>query len=134
MEPPDRRGIRRLARDRARSALAGRGLRHRGAARLHEGGRFPSCRPDALQNLFADAGLADPEVRAIDIPTPFPGFDDYWEPFLGGQGAAPAYLMSLDVRRRAYLREILRARLPVQPDGSIPLSARAWAVRATVLA
>lgn len=104
------------------------------ATRLHEGARFSSCRPDALQDLFTEAGLADPEVRAIDIPTPFAGFDDYWEPFLGGQGAAPAYLMSLDESRRAYLREILRARLPLQPDGSIPLSARAWAVRATVLA
>ncbi|TFD83989.1 class I SAM-dependent methyltransferase [Cryobacterium fucosi] len=104
------------------------------AVSLHEGSRFPSCRPDALGELFTEAGLADPEVRAIDIPTPFSGFDDYWEPFLGGQGAAPAYLMSLGEQRRAYLREILQARLPTQPDGSVPLSARAWAARATVRA
>ena len=57
---------------------------------LHEGARFPSCRPDTLRGVFTEAGLADPEVKAIDILTPFPGFDDYWEPVLGGQGAAPA--------------------------------------------
>jgi len=100
--------------------------------RLHEGTRFPWCRPEGLRELFASAGLADVEVRSIDIDTPFADFDGYWGPFLGGQGAAPAYLMSLDEQRRDYLREILRARLPIEADGSIPLSARAWAVRGTV--
>ena len=69
---------------------------------------------------------------AIDIPTPFASFEDYWQPFLGGQGPAPAYAMSLDETTRARLREHLRARIPVQADGSINLTARAWAVRATV--
>ncbi|MEP7359226.1 MAG: SAM-dependent methyltransferase, partial [Anaerolineales bacterium] len=56
-------------------------------------------------------------------------FDDYWQPFLGGQGPAPAYAMSLSEERRAALRERLRATLPTEVDGSIPLVARAWAVR-----
>jgi hypothetical protein len=30
---------------------------------------------------------------------------------------------------RLRLRELLATRLPVQPDGSIPLTARAWTVR-----
>lgn len=100
------------------------------AAALDEGARFPLCRPEALEALFAGAGLDRVETRAIDIPTPFADFDAYWQPFLGGQGPAPAYAMALDEAARTRLRERLRARLPVQADGSIGLTARAWAVRA----
>jgi SAM-dependent methyltransferase len=96
---------------------------------LDEGRRFPIARPEALAALFRDAGLAEVETRAIDVPTVFRDFDDYWTPFLGGTGPAPAYCMSLSDERRAALRERLRARLPARPDGNIHLVARAWAVR-----
>ncbi len=99
------------------------------AQALDEGVRFPLCQPEALQALFRDAGLANVAVRAIDAPTVFRDFDDYWGPFLGGQGPAPGYVASLDDARRVALRERLRAALPHAADGSIPLIARAWAVR-----
>ncbi|MCK6431298.1 MAG: methyltransferase domain-containing protein [Burkholderiaceae bacterium] len=102
------------------------------AASLDEGRRFPLCRADALAELVEDAGLEGVEVTAIDVPTSFADFDDYWQPFLGGQGPAPAYAMSLDETARARLRDRIRERLPVQADGSISLTARAWAVRGTV--
>ena len=102
------------------------------AARLDEGIRFPLCRPDALTGLFAGAGLATVHVTAIDIATTFLDFEDYWQPFLGGQGPAPAYAMSLDEEARGRLRDHLRQRLPVRRDGSIALTARAWAARAAV--
>ena len=100
-------------------------------AKMDEGARFPLCNPEALEKLFASAGLGAIEVRAIDIPTLFASFDDYWQPFLGGQGPAPAYVMSLDETLRATLRDRLRARLPTGADGSISLTARAWATRAS---
>ncbi|GAA4171888.1 class I SAM-dependent methyltransferase [Phytohabitans flavus] len=99
---------------------------------LDEGRRFPICRPGPLRALWTDAGLADVSVEAIDIPTVFISFEDYWEPFLGGQGAAPAYAVSLGEERRAAVRDLLRDRLPSNPDGAIVLSARAWAVRGHV--
>lgn len=99
------------------------------ASELDEGRRFPICRPDALSQLFESAGLKNVEVRSIEVPTLFRDFDDYWSPFLGGQGPAPSYAMSLSDERRAALREQIRARLPFALDGSIPLVARAWAVR-----
>ncbi len=102
------------------------------AAKLDEGVRFPLCRPEALETLFAGAGLEGVAVKAIDIPTSFAGFDDYWRPFLGGQGPAPAYAMSLDESARARLRDLIRERLPAAADGSVSLTARAWAVRASV--
>jgi SAM-dependent methyltransferase len=101
-------------------------------AKIDEGAQFPSCRPEALVTLFINAGLNQPEATAIDIPTPFASFEDYWQPFLGGQGPAPAYAMALDEPTRTRLRDRIRARIPVQADGSISLTARAWAVRATV--
>jgi len=96
---------------------------------LDEGRRFPLCHPDPLARLFRDAGLDDVETRAIDVPTVFTDFDDYWAPFLGGQGPAPGYAMELDEDRRRALQERIRAGLPISPDGSIHLVARAWAVR-----
>jgi SAM-dependent methyltransferase len=102
------------------------------AARLDEGVRFPLCRPEALEELFASTGLEEVEAAPIDVPTPFASFDDYWQPFLGGQGPAPAYAMSLGETARARLRDRIRECLPVAANGSIALTARAWAVRASV--
>jgi SAM-dependent methyltransferase len=99
------------------------------ASDLDEGPRFPICSENALLDLFTGAGLDGVEVRAIDVPTHFCDFDDYWTPFLGGQGPAPGYAMSLDEDRRHLLRDRIRAALPVATDGSIELIARAWAVK-----
>ena len=99
------------------------------AADLDEGRRFPLCNPGPLADLFQSAGLTGVEVRPIDIWTVFKDFDDYWLPFLGGQGPAPGYAMSLSEEGRTVLREQVRAALPFALDGSIPLMARAWAIR-----
>jgi SAM-dependent methyltransferase len=99
------------------------------AEKLDEGVRFPLCHPEALDQLFGGAGLQDVEVKAIDVPTPFSNFDDYWQPFLGGQGPAPAYAMSLDEAARGRLRDRIRARIATSENGPISMVARAWAAR-----
>lgn len=99
------------------------------ASELDEGRRFPLCQPNPLKELFQQVGLKEVEVRPIDIATDFQDFDDFWAPFLGGQGPAPGYAMSLSEKQRGALRERIRAGLPFALDGSIPLVARAWAVR-----
>lgn len=99
------------------------------ARKLDEGVRFPLCRPEALSALFAEAGLERVDTTAIDVATRFADFDDYWKPFLGGQGPAPAYATALDEAARARLRERIRAGLRAGKDGSLALTARAWAVR-----
>lgn len=99
------------------------------AAALDQGRRFPVCAPDRLARLFESVGLRDVAVAAIDIETRFQDFEDFWNPFLGAQGSAPAYLAGLGEDRREALRERLRATLPYEPDRSILLAARAWAVR-----
>jgi SAM-dependent methyltransferase len=96
---------------------------------LDEGRRFPICNPDSIKKLFQNAGLFQIEVQPIDISTDFKDFNDYWAPFLGGQGPAPGYAMSLSEEQRARLRQRIYNSLPFALDGSIPLTARAWAVR-----
>ncbi len=102
------------------------------ARELDEGQRFTLCKPEPLADLFRRAGLGEVEVRAIDVPTVFRDFDDYWSPFLGGHAPAPAYAMSLSQERRAALREHIRASLPTTTSGQHHLVARAWAVRSVL--
>ncbi|GHH91410.1 class I SAM-dependent methyltransferase [Streptomyces capillispiralis] len=99
------------------------------AAPLDEGRRFPVCRPEALRAVWAGAGLADVSVVPIEVPTVFTGFADLWDPFLAGQGPAPGYLASLDPAARKRVRDALSATVPREADGSVALTALAWAVR-----
>jgi SAM-dependent methyltransferase len=101
------------------------------AAEFDEGLRSAFCNRDDLVGLFAAAALHDVGTRAIDVGTVFRDFDDFWSPFLGGQAPAPKYAMSLTPEGRERLRDLIHSRLPVAPDGSISLIARAWAVRGT---
>ena len=103
-----------------------------GAASLDEGARFEDFTPEGLTWRFASAGLVDAEAGTIEVLTKFADFDDYWTPFLGGQGVAPAYAMSIDEPARQRLRGRLRELVPTEPDGSIELVARAWTVRGVV--
>lgn len=100
-------------------------------AGMDEGRRFPLCRPGALLAAFSNAGLDDPEVIPLQIATPFANFDALWTPFTGGQGAGPSYLVSLDPKKQAVLKESMRDRIQPDTDGSISLFARAWAIRAS---
>jgi SAM-dependent methyltransferase len=99
------------------------------AQMLDEARRFPICQPGPLLALFQGCGLEQTECRDLEIPTVFKDFDDYWSPFLGGQGPAPTYCSTLSDDRRAMLRERVRSALPIERDGSIRLTARAFAVR-----
>jgi len=97
-----------------------------------EGKQFPICKPGPLVDLFRAADLSAIETFALDAPTVFSDFDDYWSPFLKGQGPAGAYCASLSESNRERLRRHLEGVLPFNSDGTIDLIARAWAVRGTV--
>jgi ubiquinone/menaquinone biosynthesis C-methylase UbiE len=99
------------------------------AASLHESKRFPDCNPDALSDRFQSAGLTEVETAPIDINTRFADFNDYWHPFLGGQGPAPTFVQSLSEADKGRLQDSLRDRLVTDGDGAINLIARAWAAK-----
>ena len=65
----------------------------------------------------------------IEVTTVFESFDDYWMPFLGEVGPAPSYAMSLNQKERQQLKEQLHNALPIAENGSISLTAKAWAVK-----
>jgi SAM-dependent methyltransferase len=96
-----------------------------------EGLRFPICQPDALAQLCEQAGLHNIEITGLEATMQFPDFNDFWSPFLGGAGPAPAYVARLDESRRKALEDHLRTSLPIRADGALHLAARSWAVRAT---
>ena len=100
-----------------------------GASDLHEKLRFASSNAEELSALFIRSGIVDVEAGPIEIATNFADFDDYWKPFLGGQGPAPTYVSKLKATDRDELRDALMNRLPKNPGGSIQLTARAWAVK-----
>lgn len=98
------------------------------ASELDEAKRFPLCHPAELQRVFTRADAVNIEVMSIIVPTTFQSFEELWSPFLGGQGPAPTYAMSLPQVERNVLRERLHQMLPIAADGSIELTARAWVV------
>ena len=100
-----------------------------GAVDLAENRRFPYCTPEGLAELARSAGLGPVECTAIEAPTLFRDFDDYWHPFTLGQGPAPGYCAKLDPAARQRLKERLQETLPYQADGSIMLKTRAWALK-----
>lgn len=102
------------------------------ASALHEGRRFPDSNAEQLIKTFNRVGFSEIEATPLEIVTHFADFNDFWQPFLGGQGPAPTYVVKLDDPERNRLRETLAQRLPVNEDGSISLPARAWAAKGIV--
>jgi SAM-dependent methyltransferase len=97
--------------------------------KLDEGVRFPICNVNALRTTFEKTGLTDIETSDLDVNTVFKNFEDYWNPFLGGQGPAGGYLVSLNKNQQDLLKDNLFRRLPIEADGSIKLLTRAIAVK-----
>lgn len=121
-------------------------------------GRFDAAVSGLVLNFVPDHGMAFAEMRRVTVPGgvvaayvwDYAGKMEmmryFWdaaaeldwlaqaadEPFLSGQGPAPAYNMSLSEEKRGELRELIRSRLPIKQDGSIHLVARAWAARGRV--
>ena len=100
------------------------------ARQYDEGERFPVCNPSALEAAFREAGFPAVGVEGLQVATHFEDFEDYWSPFVGGPGPAPGYLSSISAQRQQELADRLSATLPRNDDGSITLTARAWAARA----
>ncbi len=102
------------------------------AKKFDEGIRFPLCREGQLESLIRRSGMKEVEAKPLEENIVFSDFHDYWDPFLGNVGPAPAYTMSLQETDRQKLEKKLREILPAAKDGSISLKVKAWAVKCKV--
>jgi SAM-dependent methyltransferase len=100
------------------------------AADGHEG-LMPYCTPDALEELWSAAGLADVRLSTAVVSAGYDGFEDLWQPLELGVAPSGAYAASLPARARTALKAELRRRLGAG-DEPFRLTARAWIVTGRV--
>ncbi|UVS67900.1 class I SAM-dependent methyltransferase [Nitrososphaera viennensis] len=102
------------------------------ASRLHER-HMPLCRAGELSGLWKSAALENIHEQPLEVEMNFKSFQDYWEPFLMGQGPAGAYVKHIGHDRLPILREEVKRQLRLR-DETAPfiLHGRVWAVRGSV--
>jgi SAM-dependent methyltransferase len=90
----------------------------------------PLCRPGELENAWRAAGIRNVVATQLVTRMEYESFDDFWLPYLGGQGGAAAYVATLTEGQREILRESLRsAYLDGEINGPRSYAAVAWAVK-----
>jgi SAM-dependent methyltransferase len=93
----------------------------------------PVVASGGLTQLFAAAGLRDVEERPLAIRMEPTGFDDFWEPYAGGEGPIGSYVASLSAEARAELQtRVQDAYLAGRQDGPRSYAAVAWSCRGVV--
>jgi len=90
----------------------------------------------SLQNnmraLWEHAGLTSIDTRVIRIPITYSNFDDFWEAHSAPVGPAGQAIRDMAPSAKEQLRDLLRERLPPDPQGRISYSAHANAVKGRV--
>jgi SAM-dependent methyltransferase len=92
----------------------------------------PLGHPGDLGRAWRDTGLRDVKEATLIIRMEFENFEDYWRPYMGGQGPYAEYVSGLKPDEQATLKHHLqRAYLDGEPDGYRSYAAVAEAVRGT---
>jgi SAM-dependent methyltransferase len=93
----------------------------------------PVAIPGGLAGIFDQAQLDRIETHSLTIRMDFENFEDYWRPFLGGQGPVGTYFANLPADLAARIKEAVRdAYCSGSSDGPRSLTASAWAVQGRV--
>lgn len=90
-----------------------------------------ASRIDAMQHLWADAGLDAIETREITVHRTFDNFDSFWTTALGAPSVGPTFTKMMP-EELALLKTRVCAQLPADAAGHITCSARANAVQGHV--
>jgi len=102
-------------------------------ASLKPGEAQPNMSRDVIAALWHEADLKDVAVEPLMVEMTFSSFDDYWSPFLAGQGPAGAYVAAASENNRTAIMRSLRDRyLGVGPDRPFVIRSQASAIRGTV--
>lgn len=103
------------------------------AAEPHHERHMPYCRRGELHDLWNAARLDDVVETSLTITFDFASFEDFWQPFLTGQGPSGSYATGLPADKQVRLRDRLREQfLSSGTDGAFTLEGRAWAVKGRV--
>lgn len=93
----------------------------------------PITQPGELERMWRQSGFVDVAGSTLMIRMEFEDFDDYWAPYVGGDGPYAAFVATLDSTARDILTEAVRgAYLAGMPDGPRSFTAGALAVRGHV--
>jgi SAM-dependent methyltransferase len=85
---------------------------------------------EELGALWKECGLHDVVTETFEIGMAFASFEDYWQPVLGRSTPTTAMVARVDKQTEGALARLLREKIAgMQPDGSLVLPARAFAVR-----
>jgi SAM-dependent methyltransferase len=100
------------------------------AADARDERQMPLCKRGELESLWRASGLEAVEGHPLVFQLSFDSFQDYWQPFLRGQGPAGAYVAALPPTKRIALeRRLLTRLLNGRRDAPFTLQARAWAAK-----
>lgn len=84
--------------------------------------------PEQLTALWENAGLCEVETTTLIVERRYASFEQFWRITQQGPSLVPV-LGKLDEARLQALREAVCADIPAQEDGSVVLTARAFAVK-----
>lgn len=87
---------------------------------------------DGLRELWEGAGLADIELKRIDITVDYDDFDDFWETSTASPNTVVNAMKPLSPADIENVKDRARGKLPTGPDGRISFGAFANAVKGIV--
>jgi len=91
-----------------------------------------NSRISELQNLFDVSGLVEVSTRTIEIQVTYVDFDEFWSSQTGLATSPVQAIRKLSRADIERLKDYLKERLSVEPDGRIAYPAHANAVKAVV--
>jgi SAM-dependent methyltransferase len=93
----------------------------------------PMAAPGEMEEAWLAVGLREVEQTSLTIRVEFSSFEEFWSPFLRGEGPHGQYVTKLPNSARAALQEhARRAYLANRPDGPRSFVSVAWACRGIV--
>jgi SAM-dependent methyltransferase len=103
------------------------------SAERFDEGKMPLCHAGELSGLWRSVGLDNICEQALEVEMNFKSFQDYWEPFLLGQGPAGAYVKQVGHNHLLILHEEVKRRLRLRDETApFTLRGRVLAVRGFV--
>jgi SAM-dependent methyltransferase len=91
-----------------------------------------STTPENLKALFVAAGLTDVVTRSFEISVIHRDFDDYWDSHTKFASPIGSHIQSMTEENRQRLKQMVRARLPIDDHGAISFTAWINAVKGSV--